>query len=136
MKRQVGQILQTPKGIERTSKPNPQKPKRRVTRSRVLLSCVSACGIEWERLAHLGTCWTSRDPHHVHTTLTLSHPSLEHLQELRQPQLPPSQTESTGERPVSLRTRLGTEAGDAGLAEANPPFLASRKGGLGCGAAD
>ena len=33
---------------------------------------------------------------------------------------------------MALRTRLGTEAGDAGLAEANPPFLASRGGGLGC----
>ena len=68
---------------------------------------------------------------------TPSNPSVEHLPTISlASKLPASQTQSTGARPVSLMTRLGTEAGDAGLAKANPPFLASRNGGLGCGAAN
>ena len=65
----------------------------------------------------------------LYTTCTPSNPSSENLPRGTRSWLPPHPSPQL----EVLRTRLGTEAGDAGLADANPPFLASRGWGLGCG---
>ena len=58
--------------IERTSRPDPQKPELSATRSTVLPSFVSAGGAPWERLCISAgsTADEPRHPHHVHN----SHP--------------------------------------------------------------